>query len=118
MYLFTDGHCSGPLFAPVVKRRAARDRSSGGREVWAKYTRATPPWTTTAICSIYWDISRLQTIASGVQHSVDHIVPLVHPLVCGLHCPANLRVIPLRENTAKGNLWWPDMPEQQLELDL
>lgn len=46
--------------------------------------------------------------------SVDHAVPLygevndVH-VVCGLHCEANLAIIPLRENKAKGNRHWPDI---------
>lgn len=111
-----DGFCCGPLFQPPVKRRPPRDRSSGGREVWIKYTRALPPWTTTGECRAFWDESRRMTEATGIQHSVDHIVPLVHPLVCGLHCPANLHVIPLAENVRKSNNWWPDMPECQAPL--
>lgn len=112
----TGGFDLGPLFAPVRKRRPARDRSSGGKEVWAKYSRALPPWATHAQCREFWRESRRMTEATGIQHSVDHIVPLVHPLVCGLHCPANLRVIPLAENMRKSNSTWPDMPEVQGEL--
>ncbi len=43
--------------------------------------------------------------------TVDHIVPLQNPLVCGLHCEANLRIILGADNFAKCNRWWPDMPE-------
>lgn len=40
---------------------------------------------------------------------VDHIVPLQSNWVCGLHCEANLRVIPGAENESKRNFWWPQM---------
>lgn len=41
---------------------------------------------------------------------VDHIVPLVSKIVCGLHCPANLAAVPPPYNRAKGNKYWPNMP--------
>lgn len=114
--LQVEGWCPGPLFAPPVKRRPAKVRKSGGAEVWAKYSRAIPPWTTHRECREFWDLSQQQTAATGVQHSVDHLVPLLHPMVCGLHCPANLRVVPLAHNIKKSNNWWPDMWGPQEEL--
>lgn len=36
---------------------------------------------------------------------IDHIIPLKHPNICGLHCPANLRVISASENSSKQNKW-------------
>jgi hypothetical protein len=112
-----DGHCNGPLFAPVAKRRPARVRKSGGAEVWAKYRRARPLWARTTRISAFWKVwSPLMTQITGVQHSVDYIVPLKHPLVCGLHVEHNLRVVPLVENILKGNNTWPDMWGEQPEL--
>lgn len=112
-----DGFCLGPLFAPARKTREnPRLRMSGGAEVWIKYRRARPIWADRRALRAFWDESRAMTAATGVQHSVDHIVPLIHPLVCGLHCEANIRILPLAENIAKSNNWWPDMWGEQPAL--
>lgn len=112
-----DGFCCGPLFAPVVKVRPnPRLRMSGGAEVWIKYRRARPCWQHPGALREVWKESRRRTDATGVQHSVDHIVPLIHPLVCGLHCLANIQIIPLAENIAKSNNWWPDMWGEQCQI--
>lgn len=66
-------------------------------------TRSTPTWAdVNAMAAIY------ASCPSG--HHVDHVVPLRSKLVCGLHCEANLRVVPARDNLVKGNKEWPDMP--------
>ena len=36
---------------------------------------------------------------------VDHIIPINHPRICGLHCPANLRIVTASENSSKQNKW-------------
>lgn len=94
-----------------------------GRQREAAQIRATPPWADPKkIAAIYAEAARL-TAETGVPHHVDHIVPLQGPvatygpfkgmrIVFGLHCEANLRVIPARENVVKGNRHWPDMPEE------
>ena len=105
-----DGFDSGPLFAPVVKRRAPKQKARGWRWYKARNAAATPPW------ACRWKIDVVYAVARLTGLTVDHIVPVGHPLVCGLHVEHNLRIISGEENTAKGNRWWPDMPEQQQEL--
>jgi hypothetical protein len=65
---------------------------------------------------MFYRLARIATAATGTRWSVEHIVPLKNPLVCGLHCPANLTLSPLVDNVLKGNSWWPDMPAMQMEM--
>lgn len=112
------GQHAGPLFV-VRKRRLsvrAQRRESGGREVWRKWMRTRPSAHDRAVFRDLVALGRIYTEHTGVRHSVDHTVPLNHPLVSGLHRAANFEVVPLLDNIRKGNRWWPDMPEQQAVL--
>jgi uncharacterized membrane protein len=74
---------------------------------------AVPAWADRAAIRAVYAKAALLSMTTGVEHSVDHIVPLQSPLVCGLHVEHNLRAIPRRENESKGNRWWPDMTPAQ-----
>jgi transposase len=54
-------------------------------------------------------LAQLRTRATGIKWHVDHVVPLQSKLVSGLHCAANLQLLPQTENYRKGNRVWPDM---------
>lgn len=41
-------------------------------------------------------------------YHVDHDIPINHPLVCGLHCIANLQYLPAKDNLSKHNSWTPE----------
>lgn len=82
----------GKLRATNSKRRAA------------KY-QAIPSWfylERTLINELYKESNRLSK-ETGILYTIDHIVPLQHPLVCGLHCLSNLRIITGTENFSKNN---------------
>lgn len=69
----------------------------------AALKQATVAWASAdAILRLYEESTKL-TAETGVPHHVDHIIPLQHDMVCGLHCESNLRVIPAEENWSKNN---------------
>lgn len=82
----------------LARRRAAR-------------LNATPAWASrTKMEQIYRKAKELRD-QTGHDYQVDHIAPLISPLVCGLHCEFNLQIIMGKDNFRKGNRTWPDMPE-------
>lgn len=72
---------------------------------------AMPKWANEFFIQEAYHLARLRTKVTGIRWSVDHIVPLNSHLVCGLHCEQNLNVIPLINNVAKRNYFWPNMPK-------
>ena len=72
------------------KRRAALLQAIPG---WADFDK---------IDAIFKECSEITELL-GFQHHVDHIVPLISPVVCGLHVETNLRIIDHVTNRSKGN---------------
>lgn len=65
--------------------------------------KAIPQWADRkAILAFYKEARRL-TKETGIMHHVDHILPISHPLLCGLHVETNLQVLPALENARKSN---------------
>lgn len=92
-----------------IEHSSARDRGYGEKRRAAKL-RATPKW---ADFEKMFDIfleAAVREHRTQIKHHVDHIVPLVSDIVCGLHCEQNLQVLTACENMAKHNYRWPDMP--------
>lgn len=85
-------------------------RESAGERRARLIRRATPKWANPEYIKLWYSICHLETLRTGHRCHVDHIVPLVSPLVCGLHTEDNLQVLFWEDNLAKGNRYWPDMP--------
>jgi hypothetical protein len=59
-----------------------------------------------AINYIYYAAEVIKKVFGG-RPDVDHIIPLHHDLVCGLHVPQNLQLMNPSANYSKGNTWRP-----------
>lgn len=62
----------------------------------AKGLNAVPEWA---------DLDRIKEVYESCPkgHHVDHIIPLNNPLICGLHIPENLQVLPFTDFIYKKN---------------
>ena len=90
------------------RRANPHKKNSETRAYKARKVNSVPKWfDKRAVDKIYTSASWL-SLASGISHHVDHIVPLKNSLVCGLHCTDNLQIITASENTKKWNFFSND----------
>ena len=66
--------------------------------------RATPRWANRELIHGFYDERDRRTRAGG-SWVVDHVIPLHHPRVCGLHVHNNLQVITALENTRRRGIF-------------
>lgn len=64
--------------------------------------KAMPGWANAGLIKAIYAEAVRKTKETGIQHEVDHIIPLRGKKVTGLHCEANLRVVTKAENRSKG----------------
>jgi hypothetical protein len=83
------------------QRRSLVAHHAGKRRA-AKLQR-TPAWANADAIRAVYDQARAMTDSTGVEHHVDHVIPLRGKRVSGLHVANNLQVIPASENVRKHN---------------
>jgi 5-methylcytosine-specific restriction endonuclease McrA len=90
---------------PEARAQASRKYYLKNKAYYAEYAslrnrsvkQATPSWAdTNEIHNVYLE-------AQYMQMEVDHIIPLKHPLVCGLHVWDNLQLLSRSDNARKNN---------------
>jgi len=92
----------------IAYGRLQNGRWDGASERRARMVLAYPTWADRdQIRAIYKTMRELNKAAGCIAYHVDHIVPLAHPFVSGLHVHWNLRIIPAKENLEKHNQFDP-----------
>jgi len=74
----------------------------GSRSMW----HSKPSWANDAHIVCYYQLRNIRN-SLGEDCVVDHVVPIRHPLVCGLHNEFNLQVLTRKENATKSNRYTP-----------
>lgn len=97
-------------YLEVCARAGKSWRQSNPEKVTAKTARrraqlrqAAVDWADRKEVLAFYREARKRTEETGMEHQVDHIIPLQSRLVCGLHNEFNLRVITADENRRKHN---------------
>jgi hypothetical protein len=65
--------------------------------------KATPKWANKAKMKALYLKAQVLTEATGIEHHVDHIIPIMGRNVCGLHVHYNMRVTSAFINLRKSN---------------
>lgn len=84
-----------------LKNPGAKAFNSQARN--ARKLNATPKWADRQKIRKIYKEAALLTQRTGIPHAVDHIIPLQSPIVCGLHCEANLQILTKTQNSIKHN---------------
>lgn len=66
-----------------------------------------PPWANLQKIKELYIMARTLELLDNIPRHVDHIIPLQHPLVCGLHVETNLQILSESENKQKSNKFIP-----------
>lgn len=69
----------------------------------AKKKQAQPSWANEQYINLFYTLAKEEERRIGTTVVVDHIIPLQHPDVCGLHCEYNLQLLTQSDNCKKGN---------------
>ena len=83
----------------VINAKAAKRRCSK--------LNATPPWADLKKIRKFYKLAKELEAQDGIKRHVDHIDPLQHHLVCGIHTQENLQILTETENCSKNNKFTP-----------
>lgn len=112
----TERYCSNRHCTHCYKSSEINKRKPGYRNELERSRRAMGGKPTETTREFYIEAA-LKTHMTGIPHEVDHIVPLKHSHICGLHNEFNLQVLTDEDNRNKSNTyeigqkpWLPSHP--------
>lgn len=79
----------------VYRARHAADKAARSKR--------TMPWADAVAIATFYETAARVSQCTGIEHHVDHVIPLRGKKVSGLHVPLNLRVLPGALNVRKNN---------------
>lgn len=88
------------LTSPVPPKQVSYKQSAKGRKPFERQAR--PAWADLRKMRA-WYAEAERRRAAGEDVTVDHIVPIKHPRVCGLDWEGNYQFLSARENSSKSN---------------
>lgn len=94
-------------YAKRIKKENREYHSQLQRLREAKCRKAFPKWANKKIMNQIYRQAKDMQKEDGVLRHVDHIIPLQHPMVSGLHCEFNLQILTAKENGEKKNKFNP-----------
>lgn len=99
-----------PVYKEIAKKKAKLWKKDNKGKVTAQNAKrramkkqAVPKWAELELIKTMYEKANILSLETKISYQVDHIVPLINKIVCGLHCYANLRIITAKENNEKGN---------------
>lgn len=99
-----DGLKSNCKFCYANYRKENVERMTALRRIRKKAVKQATPWWVDTNELIKIDKKRIKLqLKSKKEYHIDHIIPLRHKRVCGLHVPWNLQILEASKNLTKGN---------------